>query len=201
MSATKEAPRAPKPFTGVKRVLVKLKSISPLIFQGKGVMDADAGDDGKKKKKRTPEEEAEMRAHWTGKGEKRSLCVPWVMLYQSICAAAGSFKFRGQKTMTSVVAATVSCEVDSISLDTAEYDVFEEYVRIPPRTGVMVKIGRPRIREWEASFVMLVDDEMYPVDVLRGIIAHAGKLIGIGAWRPQLKGPHGRFTVESFELQ
>jgi hypothetical protein len=186
--------------SSVKRVRVTIRGLAPgLIFQGKGVMEADA-DDAKKKKKRSPEEEAMMRAHWMGKGDKRELCIPWVMLYQSICKAAGSFKFRGAKTYTSMVAATVSCEVDNITLGSAEYEVFEEYVRIPPRTGVMVKIGRPRIREWKASFIMVVDDEMYAVDNLHAIIVHAGKLIGIGAWRPELKGPYGRFTVEEFEV-
>jgi hypothetical protein len=201
--AMKPAPAksASKVQSGVKRINVTIRGLPPgIIFQGKGVMAADEADGGKKKKQRPPEEEAKLRAHWTGTGASRQLCIPWVMLYQSICAAGGTFKYRGQKTMSTVVAATISCEVDKIPLGTSEYEVYEEYVRIPPRTGVMVSIGRPRIPKWEASFVLVVDDELYAAENLREIIAHAGKLIGIGAWRPQLKGPYGRFEVTEFEI-
>lgn len=186
----------------VKRISVKIRGLPPgIIFQGKGVMAADQGESGKKKKHRPAEEEARLRAHWTGTGSNKQLCIPWVMLYQSICAAAGSFKFRGQKTMATIVAATISCETDRIPLGTSEFEVLEEYARIPPKTGSMVLIGRPKLPKWEASFVLVADDEMYAAENLRDIISHAGKLVGIGAWRPQLKGPYGRFEVTAFDIQ
>lgn len=192
--------RIAKHLPGVKRVRVTIKGVAPgLIFQGKGLMELDA-ESTKKTKHRPAAEEAEHRAHWMTVDGKRQLCIPWVMLYQSICAAAGSFKFRGQKTMTAVVAATIACEDDKLNLGTDKFEVYEEWVRVPPRTGAMVKIGRPRMREWKATFTMIVDDEMWDANMLRDIIAHAGKLVGIGAWRAALKGPYGRFTVEEFEF-
>lgn len=188
--------------SSVKRVHVKIRGLPPgIIFQGKGVMAADEGESGKKKKHRPAEEEARLRAHWTTVSGKKEMCIPWVMLYQSICTAAGSFKFRGQKTMATIVAATISCETDRIPLGTDKFEVLEEYVKIPPKTGAMVMVGRPRLPKWEAEFTMVADDEMYAVENLRDIIAHAGKLVGIGAWRPQLKGPYGRFEVAEFEIQ
>lgn len=191
--------RIAKHLPGVKRVRVTIKGVAPgLIFQGKGLMELDA--DKKTTKHRPAAEEAEHRAHWMTVGGKKQLCVPWVMLYQSICTAAASFKFRGRKTMAAIVPATIACEEDRISLGTDSYEVYEDWVRIPPRTGAMVKIGRPRLREWKATFVMIVDDESYDVTGLRDIIADAGKMVGIGAWRAQLKGPYGRFTVEEFEI-
>ena len=185
----------------VKRIEILIRGLPPgIIFQGKGVMAADECESGKKKKHREPAEEARLRAHWMTVAGKKELCIPWVMLYQSICTAAGSFKFRGQKTMSTIVAATISCETDRISLNTDQFEVLEEYVKIPPKTGSMVLIGRPRLPKWQATFVLVVDDEMYAAENLRDIIAHAGKLVGIGAWRPQLKGPYGRFEVSDFEI-
>ena len=183
----------------ISKIKVSIRGLSPLIFQGKGLMTEDAKSNSKKKKAREPAEEAKLRAHWVGTGKDRSLCIPWVMLYKSICTAAGSFKYRGNKTMSTIVAATITCEDDRISLGTDKYEVYEEFVRVPPRTGAMVNIGRPKLREWKASFVLMVDDEMYSAEGLKDIIAHAGKLVGIGAWRPELKGPHGRFEVVEFE--
>lgn len=197
-SDEKESPKSRS--TGVKRVKVTIKGKSPgILFQGKGVMESQEGCGGKPPRL-TAAEEAKLRAHWVGEGKNKQLCIPWVMLYNSICTAAGSFKFRGSKKMTSVVAATVTCEVDRIPLGTSEYEVYEDYCRIPPRTGAMVKIGRPRLKAWSATFILIVDDELYDVAHLRPIIEHAGNLIGIGAWRPEKRGAHGRFSVEVFEI-
>lgn len=198
-NGSEEKEVAPVRATGVKRVKVTIKGKEPgLLFQGKGVMEADEG--VKTPVRRSPEEEARLRAHWVGEGKNKQLCIPWVMLYNSICTAAGSFKFRGSKKMTAVVAATVTCEVDRIPLGTSDYEVYADYCRIPPRTGSMVKIGRPRLKAWSATFVLIVDDELYDAAHLKPIIEHAGNLIGIGAWRPEKRGAHGRFSVESFEI-
>lgn len=193
--------RLPSVADSLKRIDVKIRGLPPgLIFQGKGLMALQA-DDTKKTKPLPPAEEARLRAHWTTIDGKKQLCIPWVMIYQSICTAAGSYKFRGAKKMTTVVAATVSCETDRISLGSDKFEVFEEFCRIPPRTGSMVNIGRPKIPKWEAEFTMVVDAEQYPAEVLEKILADAGKLVGIGAWRPQLKGPYGRFEVVAFDIR
>jgi hypothetical protein len=189
----------PAKVAGVKRVKVKIVGKHPgILFQGKGVMEADQG--SAKPPRRTALEEATLRAHWLGEGKYKQLCIPWVMLYNSICTSAGGFKFRGAKKMTSVIAATVTCEVDRIPLGTDKFDVYEDYVRIPPKTGAMVKIGRALLKEWSAEFVLIVDDELYDVANVKPIIEHAGNLIGIGAWRPERRGAYGRFSVEEFRV-
>lgn len=189
------------PASSIVRIRVGLRGLPPgLLFGGKGLMEEDQGKGGKRTKQRTPEEEAELRAHWMNNGKKRELCIPWIMLYNSVCQAAGTFKFRGQKTMSTVVAATVSCEQDRISLGDATYETYAEWCRIPPKTGAMVKLGRPLIRKWDCSFVLVVDSEMYDANILKEIFAHAGKMVGIGAWRPSLKGPHGKWEVMGFEI-
>ena len=186
----------------LKTIDVTIRGLPPgLLMNSKRLMEADRDKPGKKGVRRPPEEEAELHAHWTTAGKKKMLAVPWTNLYKSICTAAGQFKWVGQKKMSEPVAATITCETDMISLGTSEYEVYQEWVRIPPRTGQMVKVARPRIREWEASFVMLADDEQYDAKVLEAIIRHAGKMVGIGPWRPQLKGPYGRFTVVCFEIR
>ena len=186
------------------RVKVKISGVPPgLLFQSKGVMEADAAKPPKPGKHRPADEEAKLRAHWMGTGKKKELCITSVMLYKSFCQAAIDFKQpqNKKKNMSFLVGATVAFELPNISLGTADFEVFEEYVRIPPRTGACVKIGRPLLSKWSASFVMLVDAELWPAEVLREIIIHAGKLVGIGAWRPALKGPYGRFVLDEFEVE
>jgi len=192
---------APSVTSHVRRIAVTLEGVPPgLIFQGKGLMAASAKEGAKKVKPRGAAEEAKLHAHWMKERGKEVLCIPWVMLYQSFCTAANGFKFKGQKTLGSIVAATIACESDRISLGTDQFETYEEWVKIPPRTGAMVMIGRPRLRTWSVNFVIVMDDELYGADGLQKVIEHAGKIIGIGAWRAEKRGPYGRFTLKQFEI-
>lgn len=188
----------------IAKANVTLQGLPPgLLMNSKRLMELDRGKSGAKKgAHRSPEEEAELHCHWTTVKGKKMLAFPWAGLYRSICSAASQFKWQGKKMMTELVAATISCEQDFISIGTDKYEVYPEWVRIPPRTGSMVKVGRPRIREWEMSFTLLVDDELYGkgAGMLEDIIQHAGKMVGIGPWRPSLKGPYGKFVVSKFEV-
>jgi len=187
------------------RVKVSLQGLPPgLLFQGKGLMEADQKDPTSSKKKtyRPAAEEAELRAHWLGNGKKRQLCIPSVMLYNSFCQAAMDFKDPNNKkrSMGNLIGSTISFEDVKIGLGHSKYEVYEDYVKIPPRTGAMVLIGRPLIREWAASFVMNCDCEMWTAGLLEEIIKTAGKTVGIGAWRPKLRGPYGKFTLKEFKV-
>ena len=178
------------------KVTVEIEGVPPgVLFQGKGAMEVD------NRKPQPPEEEARLRAHWVTVGNKKQLAIPWVMLYRSICKAGATFRSKGKKTFESVLAPTMSCEVDMIPLGTDQFETFVEYVKIPPRTGAMVKIGRPILRKWKCSIPIILDCETYEPSLLEKIVVEAGKNVGIGAWRPQLKGPYGRFLVKSFEIE
>lgn len=184
-------------------VKVRIVGVPPgLLQQSKGVMIADEEKSGKGIT-RTPEQEAALRCHWLQSGKKKTCSIPWVAVYKSLCTAASDFKIRGRKSAGTLIAATVSCADDLISIGTDQFETYIEFVRIPPRTGALVRIGRPRFREWSADFALIVDAEMYDkgdVGIIRKIMEHSGKMVGIGAWRPQLKGPYGRFLVEKFEV-
>lgn len=186
----------------LKKINVTIQGLPPgLLMASKRIMEADAEAGKKKGARRSAEEEAELHCHWTKAGKGKSLAIPWVNLYKSICAAGSHFKWPGTRKMLSeAVAATVTCEVDMVSLGTDKYEVYAEWCRIPPRTGAMVKVSRPRIAQWEASLTLLVDDEQYNIKLLEGVVAHAGKMVGLGPWRPQLKGPYGRFVLTKFEI-
>lgn len=182
------------------RIVIDIEGIPPgIIFQGKGLMKADETE-GKRVAPRSPQEEAELRAHWMTLKGKKVMCIPWVMIYNSICKAGADFKAKGRKTMQSLLAPTISCEVEKISLGTDQFETFVEYCKIPPRTGAMVEIGRPKLSNWSCTVPMLADCEAYNPHQLEAIVKHAGKNVGIGAWRPQLKGPYGRFKVTRFEV-
>lgn len=183
------------------QIKVSIEGMPPgVMFQGKGLMLLDETN-GKPKKPRPPEEEAKLRAHWTKVGGKNQLAIPAVMLYKSICKAARGIKAGGKKSMEYFLAPTLSFELDFIPLGTDKFEAFVDFCRIPPRTGAMVQIGRPLLRKWACDFVINADCERYQPQQIEAVIVEAGKFVGIGANRPELKGPYGRFTVEKFEIQ
>jgi len=63
-------------------------------------------------------------------------------------------------------------------------------------------VVRPRIPEWHCVAPFEFDREFAPQnydDFLRMVVQiwnRAGRAIGVGAWRPQCKGKHGRYSVE-----
>ncbi len=202
------------------RVRVKIQGLPPgILFGGKELMrqQAESGaGSGTKKPYMPPDEEAPFRAHWmlkdgsyvkppTNAKERkvRILCIPKDMIYRSLCQAAMAFKnpLNKKSNMSFLVGPTVAFEQERISLGKADYVVQVDWVRIPPKTGAMVQIGRPLVFPWEAEFTLIVDDEQYDAGMLRPMLVHSGRNVGIGANRPGLRGPNGKYRVMEFEVE
>ena len=57
----------------------------------------------------------------------------------------------------------------------------------------------PMIAEWEGDVIFHVIDETVTRDILAQHLTEAGKLIGIGRFRPRNNGYYGRFDVTALE--
>ena len=64
-----------------------------------------------------------------------------------------------------------------------------------PSTGGRILTHRPMWDDWRLKFVLLVDTELMSVKLMRQIVDDAGKRIGLGDFRPDKKGPYGKFSV------
>lgn len=58
---------------------------------------------------------------------------------------------------------------------------------------------RPKWKDWSTEFHLLVDNDTITVETIKDIIEAAGSNIGTGSYRPEHKGPFGRFIIEEFE--
>jgi len=66
--------------------------------------------------------------------------------------------------------------------------------------GSRKKVLRRRVRlpTWELDFTIVSGDSLSP-ETIKNVLEHAGYYVGIGDFRPQRKGPFGRFKITKFE--
>jgi hypothetical protein len=67
-----------------------------------------------------------------------------------------------------------------------------------PSTGGRIMCHRPRVDEWGLSFSLDVDTELFQPAFVRKLMDDAGKKCGLGDYRPDRKGPFGKFVVTSW---
>lgn len=119
------------------------------------------------------------------------------------CIVNGGIFFKSGKRQittqkTSLLYGLMVIEGSQIPIESdSGWKVDTRPVRIPS-TGGRILAHRPCFDDWKLRFVIEVDDEM-PLDLLRDIVDAAGKKIGLGDFRPQTKGPYGRFVVTEWK--
>lgn len=70
-----------------------------------------------------------------------------------------------------------------------------------PATGGRRLTHRPMFNEWALTFTVELDTEMISPKLFREIVDAAGKRVGLGDFRPDTKGPFGKFVVTSWEVK
>ena len=121
--------------------------------------------------------------------------------------AATSFKIQGKrgKTFKDAINAFVAIEPEyishGISVPTELTEDADQAIYLDIRPVVRGRarvIGyRPALKEgWKLNFKIICIDDGLPLTVLQDILVLAGKVIGIGDFRPRF----GRFMVSRFEV-
>lgn len=145
----------------------------------------------------TPREQASDKAYKDADG---FLYVPGPNIFSCIVAAGIFHKVGRQKVTTqksSLVPAGLVIVELVCPLGTKDWETDSRSVVIPS-TGGRVMCHRPRLDEWSISFTIDVDVAMFAPKFVRLLVDDAGKKIGLGDYRPQRKGPFGRFVVKEW---
>lgn len=126
------------------------------------------------------------------------LCLPGEYLRQAIIAAA---KYRqdprspGKSAMELVKAAIVSL-TPLATLGVKAWD-YEHRCRVQVQRNGVTRVRPALSAGWSAFFVLLVNlPEYLSPEMLHGLLTDAGRLIGVGDFRPT----YGRFQVVRFDL-
>lgn len=147
----------------------------------------------------TPREVAFHHAYWDE--TTKHLVLPTQNLYSAI-VAAGIFQKIGRKQITtrdtSLVPAGLWIHGQYCDLGTGDFEVDSRRI-VNANNGNPAIAHRPRMDTWRCEFVVEVDLEMFDEAIARRLIDDAGKKIGVGAYRPQRKGPFGRFIVNTWK--
>lgn len=174
----------------MKQITVTIRSIAPIL------MNRFPMEPVENMAKRTPAEQAEVAAYRAPDGE---LYIPSEALRQAFIAAAVYSKGRGRASLQKVAAAAMFVSPERIGLGTTEYQIDARPVVIQATRGRVVR-HRPRLDDWAASFVIEYDDSLLTETQVRQVVDHAGQLVGILDFRPQTKGPFGRFMVTAWAI-
>lgn len=182
----------------MKTVQVAIEGITPLLMNRfteenevkvmSGISASTLGSKG------TPREQAAQTAYMDSNG---MLYVPGPNLFRSIIEAgkyhkAGKSKVTTQKS--SMIPAGLSLNDVILPLGTGVFEVDSRSVVIPSTGGRIMK-HRARLDEWRLTFTLEIDGTMFDSRFVRQLVDDAGRRVGLGDYRPDRKGPFGKFKV------
>lgn len=173
-----------------KKVQCTIKGISPLLMHAYPMVPIEAID------KKSPEEQAEYSAYRDP--DNGDLFVPGLAIQRSLVASATYSKGKGRGSLQKPVAACVIVNPERCDLGVKEYIIDSRPVVIAATKGRIVR-HRPRLNEWNVKFEIEYDDTLLTETQLRRVVDDAGSRVGLLDFRPERKGPFGRFMVVDWE--
>lgn len=177
------------------RVEVTIKGDSDILFHRWNCEAVEAKSKAAKGSKAKKSDDIESYVYRNDDGE---LCLPGEYLRGAIIAAA---KFRQdprspRKSAMDLVKAAVISLTPLASLGVKEWD-YEHKCRVTIQRNGITRT-RPALKAgWSSSVIMMVTlPEYVSTGMLNGLIADAGRLIGVADFRPT----YGRFQVTEFKI-
>lgn len=183
----------------VKTIQITIEGVTPLLLNkfhdeaqqkaSSGSSIVAVGDKG------SPKEQATKKLYTDEAGK---FVIPQPNLFRCILDAGKFFKAGKSKVTTqktSLIPACLSIEQLTIPIAHKEpWTVDTRPVRIPA-TGGRILCHRPMFNDWSLTFTAELDTELLTPKLLREIVDAAGKRVGLGDFRPDCKGPFGKFVV------
>jgi hypothetical protein len=169
-----------------RSVQCAIKGISPLLMHAWPMIDPPPGWE-----KWEPIRQAEIAEYRDPDGQ---LYVPGIAIQRAVVSAAVYSKGKRGASLQKPVAACVLISPDRVLLNQKEYAIDSRRAVNPYTKGGIIR-HRPRFDKWQLSFVIDYDDELLSEQQLRQVFDDAGKRVGLLDFRPEKKGPFGRFVI------
>lgn len=169
-----------------KSVSVTIKSLSALLMHKFPLVPIDGLE------KLSANEQAEHGAHRNP--ATKELIIPGVSMQRALVSGATYSKGKRNSSLQKQAAACLMVSPEYIGLGCREYVVDSRAVVIPATKGRIIR-HRPRLDSWEATFYLEYDPTLLSAAQVREIVDNTGSRVGIMDFRPERKGPFGRFIV------
>jgi hypothetical protein len=173
---------------------VSIVGMTPLIvnrFHERAQDEASSGVHSRGERP-APDEDAQERLYMNGHGPY----IPGENIRQSIIGAAGRHKI-GRRAATTDVAAGIYISPFELPIE-GEWHTDSRAVVIKATGGRIVR-HRPMFDEWAIQFQLQLDQDLVSEKLMQAVLTDAGRLVGLGDFRPAKKGPYGRFSIVNWE--
>jgi hypothetical protein len=174
----------------VKKVQVEITGDSALLMHRFPEVPIEAGE------KKPKEEQAEHAAYRVP--GSRDLYVPGVAVQRALVGGAAYSKGKGRASLAKPAAACLLVDGEYLHLGTTEYVIDSRPVVIPATKGRVMR-HRPRLDSWKLKFRLEYDDVLLSAKQVRQIVDDTGRNVGLLDFRPEKRGPFGRFKVTHWE--
>ena len=180
----------------MKTYKVTIEGISPLLMNKPSALIGDISKD-KKPFKDNAEEQATSKLYKNPEGK---LYQPATHIYGALIEAGKHKRVAGggKATFSKIVGYAVEINPFEIIHKKQKWEIFS-ILAVNPNTKGRNMLHRPMLREWELDFEVTFDDDEIQPSIMKELLDIAGRIAGIGDWRPQKKGPYGKFQVTSWK--
>lgn len=186
----------------MKTFQIEIRGVTPLLIHR-------FNEEAEQKKKtrrieameRDPREEARKNAYVAPDG---TFYFSAFSIPNAMGSAGSSHKAIGtRKSLRYVVPSAIRMNNDVITILNGKgpadhFEVDSRPVTIPATKGRVMR-HRPRFDQWGARFELCVDEDLLSPEMAHQLLNEAGQSIGIGDFRPEKRGPFGRFRVTQWE--
>lgn len=185
-------------------ISITIEGTSPLLmnrFTDAAAIAATSGIRGSGPRSDEPRDDAESRLYTNEEGV---IIIPGPNLLRCI-TEGGKFHKAGKSKVTTlksslIPGSTIFNEIYVVLEHEQPWKVDTRPIRIPT-TGGRILRHRPCFDDWRLTFSVELDTDTIPVKLFRMIVDDAGKKIGLGDFRPDCKGPYGRFVVVNWKIE
>lgn len=180
------------------RVTVTVEGVVPILFHRwsvEAVAEKAAAAKGSKSKK---SDNVESYVYRNDEGE---ICIPGEYLRAAICSPTGAAKYRQdprspRKSALDLYKAGIFVATELASLRVKDWDYLDQRRVTVQRAGI-TRVRPAMAKGWVAEFeIGVVLPEYIPPSDLRAVLIDAGRLVGLGDFRPT----YGRFDTTRFQL-
>jgi len=184
----------------MRSIEVEITGVSPLLMhrfseEARNHIESRSSDATGRPDK---EQVAERGAYRMNGRTDSNLYVPAENLMAAMRRGAGYHKL-GRRSAVAAVSGGVFVTPDRLDLGTTRYAIDSRSVVIPSTKGRVMQ-HRPRLDSWKLRFKIEYNERLFAdAEILHKILEDTGQIVGLGAFRPEKRGPFGRFVVTAWK--